>query len=174
MKEYTQTRPVGKVQLTREELRQLVMMTGSQLQVSPAFTISTRLADLEISEESLDDFLCHTDLPPHLDNLSIQWIDRQSGTDHISHRLYLQLGPAGNQLQISSSDQTWVLGKCEQLMRFLRRRNTWAFLPGRKTRVLINPPSPFWKRYNIGITLLLAFLSLLVTLILGILQLLKK
>lgn len=174
MKEYTQTIPIGKVQLTKEELRQLVMMTESQPQVSPAFTISTRLADLEISEDSLDDFLCHNDLPSHLDNLSIQWVDRQSSQGYISHRLYLQLGPSGNKLQVSSSDQTWVLGKCEQLMRFLRGKNTWAFIPGRKTRVLINPPASFWKKYSIVINVLLAFLSLLVTIILGILQLLKK
>jgi hypothetical protein len=174
MKEYTQNIPIGIVQLTKEDLRRLVTMTCAQPQVSPAFTISTRLSDFEISEENLDDFLCHADLPQYLDNLSIQWVDRQSGRSHISHRLYLQLSPAGNNLQVSGYDQTWVLGKCEQLMRFLRGKNIRSFVPGAKTRVLINPPSPFWAKYNKGITLLLALLSLLITVTLGILQLFKK
>jgi hypothetical protein len=174
MKEYTQTIPIGKVQLTTKELHQLVMITGYQPQFTPALTISTRLADLQISGESLDEFLCHTDLPASLDNLSIQWTDKRSDRDHVSYRLFLQLGPTGNQLQVSSSDQTWVLGKCEQVMRFLRGKSIRSFIPAAKTRVLINPPSPFWTKYNKAITLLLAFLTLLITVILGILQLLKK
>jgi len=177
MKEYTQTIPVGKVQLTKDDLSQLVSMIMHQPQIpdtSPSFTISARLADLEISEEHLDEFLHHTDFPPHLDNLSIQWLNRFSGMDQISHRLSLQLGPTSNQLQVSSTDQTWTLGKCEQLMRFLRSKTPLPIGLNRNTKILLSRPSSFWKKYNVGITLLLALLSLVVTIVLGVLQLLRK
>ena len=177
MKEYTQTIPIGKVQLVKEDLLRLVTLTSNQSQDSgstSSFTISARLPELRISEETLDDFLRHTDLPPRLDNLSIRWINRRSDINLITHELFLQLDPSASQLQVSSQDQTWVLGKCEQLTRFLRSKRPLPVVPGRSTRILLSNPSPFWKAHNIGITLLLTFLSLVVAIVLGVLQLFKK
>jgi hypothetical protein len=177
MKEYNQTIPVGKVRLTKEDLRQLVIMTGNQSQdpgAASSLVISTRLPELLISEETFDDFLRHTDLPPCLDNLSIRWAHEPPGGERIPDRLSLQLGSTTSQLQVSGKDQTWVLGKCEQLIRFLRSKQALPAVPGKNTRILLANPSPFWKVNKTGITLLLALLSLAVTIVLGILQFFRK
>ena len=176
MKEYTQTIPVGKVRLIKEDLYRLEKIAANQSQVpgsATAFTISTHLPDLRISEESLNDFLRHTDLPPFLDNLTIRWTNSQSD-GLITHQLLLRLEPTASQLRVSSQDQTWVLGKCEQFTRFFRNKRPLPFIPARPIRILLSIPSPYWKANNIGITLLLALLSLVVAIVIGVMQLLKK
>ncbi len=169
MKEYTQNKPISKLKLTREDLFQLTTIIGES---KGSFLFRTRLTGLDISEETLETFLLHTELPAHLDNLYIQWAETSSGTGRPGNRLSLQLSQTASQLQVSSPDQTWVLGKSEQLMRFFRQRRPLPFLsPIKKTLIYLHIPPPFWKEHLTGINLLLTILGLLITLIFGILRL---
>ena len=177
MKEYTQKIPVGKIQLTKEDLNQLVILSCSNpSQVSPRLhesSISTQMGDLTVLSENLDDFLHRIDLPCHLDNLSLQWIDRSS-REQIDYQLSLQLGLQSSQLQISSFDETWTLGKSKQIMRFLQQKRPFPQLPWTKNTRIVLTAQSFWKDRSVGLTLLISLLSLLASLIFGILQLVRK
>jgi len=177
MKEYTQKIPVGKTELTKEDLRQLIALItdNSSTPTRPACKciISTQLDNMLISAGTLDDFLHHIDLPRYLKNLSLACTS-VPGTTVAEYRLILLLGEEYSHLQISSSDETWTLGKSGQIMRFLKTKRPLFGLPWIKNTRIILSARPAWKDRSPGLTLLLTLLSLLVSIIIGILQLIKK
>jgi hypothetical protein len=203
MKEYTQKLPVGKTELTKEDLRRLLLLiadhpspdrepAGHRIDTTPSgsnLIISTSLGDLVVSASNPDEFFHHFDLPPCLENLSLQYTGDTGTTGGASatggtaatsasaangRRLTLQLGVETSTLQISSTDETWTLGKSKQLMRFLHAKRPFPRLPWSKNTRIVLAVRPFWEHRVPTLNLLLALLGLLVSIALGILQLIKK
>jgi hypothetical protein len=171
MKEYTQKIEWRKIRLTKADLGQLVALiddrpTGRQ---SP-LVLTTRLPEMIITEGSLEQFLRHAELPAFLVNLEMEWSAPSGG-----HKLRLSLGPDINFIVVSSPEQTWMLGKSQQLTRFFQSKRPPRFIPRTaNTRIILTAAPSFWKEYSLGLTLLISFLSLFASVIIGILQLLKK
>jgi hypothetical protein len=154
MKEYTKTLSVGSLKLTREDLHQLVQLIhqGHAARQVCNFIISTQLRELEITDDDLGRFLLHSELPGCLDNISVDWQAIRMNDGYAINKISLQLGKTSSQLQVSSINETWMLGKRVQLQ---KPGSIWYTVrPFGKSKTKRSPwclpSSAFWPRSSLA------------------------
>jgi hypothetical protein len=231
MNDYTKYTSLGRVKLTKNDLSELVALIKSGFPPQKRkedFKITTTVSYLNISENELENFLKHTDLPMILDNININMIG-WSDTGVIDKAVYLRLNRYSNELTVSGHDQTWVLGKNTQLLDYIKVKRPFlsfinkiftsviigviggviasilieiirVFLKSgwnsinllivisilplviifysltkiKNTNIIIRESQSFSDKYGIAITIVLSFLTLIATVAIGIIQIIRK
>ena len=131
--EYTKSRNLQPCRLKRTDLLKLIHISQETSLVATAkrtFKISTDLPNLNITSSGVDQFLEHEQLPDRLNRLSIEVMEMNKDFDTLG-RVWLRFYETEIVLDVSGSDETWVLGKFVRITDFIRRHRRWFwFLPG--------------------------------------------
>lgn len=149
-KEYTQKGNLRPFRLSKSDLLKLesIIREGSSDNVT--WSISTEFGKERVSENSVEDFFKHDDLPKRFHYLSLYFSDWKRGmTIHV----YI-IGLWLRQLEVSGSNQAWVLGKFGEIQEFFRKRSV-GFWPV----YLIFPWVALIILYSLGIVVPLLFLG---------------
>lgn len=227
MKEHRKSTNFGRIYLTKKDLEDLVNLINEgaeKLEGSTFFTIETKIADVSISEDNLETFFLHKELISDIEEIHI-YLNHKSETTG-PRNIFLNFGNYSNNISVSGTDQTWVLGKHKQLLDYILTKRTrmsfftasiatgfkgafsililysivFAFLflykkgmswiglfvvlcplflmftylslgKIKNTSVVLKDKTSFWKKNEVAISLIISFLTLLATVILGIIQL---
>jgi hypothetical protein len=127
MKEYRKRIELGPCRLEKADLLKLAKLVKETLTISGRkedFEISTLLPNINIKENSIEDFLKHEELPDKFDDLSIEAIGRDARAD-VDKSITLEFASYGNTVYVRGTDETWVLGKSEQIVDYLRGKRPW-------------------------------------------------
>lgn len=136
MKTYSQSKRFSSCKLTKEDLVNLVNLIKldfPKTDRSEDFKISSYLEKIRISENDLEKFLDHTELPDSLKRLNLDLIgwDQQRNIDK---NVKISFYDNSVRLDVSGNTESWVLGKYSQLTGFLNEKKSifWFFntIPG--------------------------------------------
>src|ERR1035437_2561967 len=114
MKEYRKYISLSRISLTKDDLSDLVSLIVSSSSIGD-LKIDSKIGDLNISEKSLTDFFSHK-LPDTIAEVSVQFFEWSSPSRQIEKSISISLGVYSSYLQISGTDQTWVIGKTQELI----------------------------------------------------------
>jgi hypothetical protein len=127
MRSYTKRVRLHPCRLEKPDLLRLVEIVEEVIPVSEIkqhFRISTDLPTIKIEENSVEDFLKHGDLPNKLNELSIL-IFRLNESGETERSVYLSFTSTYIVVSVEGLDETWVLGKFEQITQFLKEKRPW-------------------------------------------------
>lgn len=130
MKKYTKSLKLDASKLELNDLNHLVEIitkTFSENERNKHFEILTRLDDLHIRSESLEEFLKHKELPNRLNNLSISITGWNENRD-IDKSVRLLLYKTYTNLDVNGDEETWIIGKSSQINEFLKKKRPWHWL----------------------------------------------
>ncbi|MBE0393908.1 hypothetical protein BJQ96_03781 [Flavobacterium sp. PL0002] len=130
MRKYTKSFKLDASKLELNDLNHLVEIitkTFSENERSNDFEILTRLDDLDIRSESLEEFLKHRELPNKLNNLSIS-MTGWNENGNIDKSVRLLFYKIFTNLDVNGDEETWVIGKSSQINEFLKKKRPWHWL----------------------------------------------
>ncbi len=130
MKKYTKVTDVSPCRLTRADLIQIEEVIRGDIGTKKVedFNVNSNLSNVNISENSINDFLNHKDLPKIISRLSISIIG-WSKENSIDKSINLTFYDNFITLKITGDSETWVNGKFLQLDNLLKtKRPTLWFL----------------------------------------------
>lgn len=119
---YRRDESIHPCHLTREELIRLVEIVKTDFPDSSRkedFEIGSNWDKARISDNSINDFLSHTNLPPVLSRLNIRLIG-WSEERHIDKSVEITFYDNFIQVVVSGHSESWVNGKFIQIVDFLR------------------------------------------------------
>jgi hypothetical protein len=90
------------------------------------FTVSSDLESLQVSSESVDDFLAHEELPSVLTDVALVFSQR-TADDTREIRLFCRPGYVS--LHVEGTEQEWVYGRFEVIRGFLAASRGWPAVP---------------------------------------------
>lgn len=125
MKEYTISKIPDPCILTKEDLEQLILLIQTNFDnvhlTADSLEIRASHGGVVISENQLNSFLNHLETPKILFDISIT----MNGWNHQSNvykSVSLSLHKTYSDLSVRSYDQTWTIGKCFQIMDYLKSK----------------------------------------------------
>jgi hypothetical protein len=124
MKNYITDKRIHPCRLNRADLVRLVALIKTDFSKSERkedFELRSYFDGLNISENSLDAFFHHTDLPPVLSRLTIRQIG-WSAAREIDKLLELTFYDNYISLSVRGESESWVKGKSSQLLDFLKTK----------------------------------------------------
>jgi hypothetical protein len=146
MKEYTKSINLPPCKLNKDDLIELVKIVNSDIPTSNRnnnFEIYANLPDITISENNIEIFLKHKELPPTIDKLSIRVFIHNSES-LIDKHIDLTFYSNSISLRVNGADQTWVLGKYIQILNFLKRKRPWFWWLNKSAPILMSFILPFF------------------------------
>jgi len=117
---FSSSRSVSACRLTSYDLQELIaiMLDGfTPEDAQENFSISTNFDNREVRTKSSKEFL-QQKLPASLSNLSIM-------TGGSGKHVWVWLGDSFCRVECSSDNETWVLGKAEQVISYLNGKRPW-------------------------------------------------
>lgn len=132
MEEYRKMIDIGPVSLTDTDFQELERIVsrdlGADESVEPRYKAEHRTRIVEA--DTIAEFFAELEQGAVPSDINVSyWIRRQgdplSRIGYVSIDLHRRAGFLGQTLHVSSSDQTWFLGKTELLAGFLRKRHLW-------------------------------------------------
>jgi hypothetical protein len=124
---YKQESDIRPVRLTREDLIELEALVRQGFPLSNRkedFEIGAYLPQANVSFSSVKEFLEQKDLPKQFASLNVRMIGWGEPRE-INKSVDLTMFRNFVTLNVSGTDQTWVLGKFQQIRRFLEEHSPW-------------------------------------------------
>lgn len=123
MKKYTKETKVHPCRLTRSDLVGLEEVIRSDIKTERTkdFKVTCHIPNIDISENSINDFLNHKDLPRIISRISLSIIG-WSEDNNIDKSVDLIFYDSFITLRVSGTSETWVNGKFLQVVNLLRTK----------------------------------------------------
>ena len=127
MKKYQKSGKIHSCKIKKDDLLKLIEIIKETFPDSDRkedFEVSTRLPNIRIHSNSIEDFLKHEELPDKLNRLSIGIIGMNQDRN-IDKRVELTFYDNFIDLNVYGEDNTWVIGKYTVITDFLKKKRSW-------------------------------------------------
>lgn len=123
-KQYIERSDIGPCLLERQDLIELANVAQEGLPQIHGFEVLAEFRNTKGNWSSMEEFLRYEDWPDTSQELRIRaWSPKVYGDPKdIERGIYISFGVLGSYIDVSGTDETWVIGKHNQVARFFENR----------------------------------------------------